>query len=422
MSPYRISRSSRLHVARWGSAVAVGILFLVIGPASATTYPPLTNPSTNIAPNPNFLSSGNCTGSPGAYTCENPCVSASLTWTINDDSPSCANYLATAIDNADAIDGAQPMYLPSNWQSLTEPERIFVMIDLERIDHGYPPYLGMNADLDAAAQSAANARTDPYVPSSFALGVDSMGYSGFGGAWAGANNVLSADYFWMYSDGWDASTNSSFNIDCTSATAPACWGHRDELLGWDPAFNPGVGLDCTTCEMGAGAAIVSSYGSYTALVALPAGAPPPMTFTWEQELPYLGPSATTTTTSTTSTSTTTTSTVPTSTSTVPVSTELRVHAFGGRLAHSRASLRWRVTGTGDVGHATLSVFARAGCRSLVAARSIAFAPPGPTHGTIVLTARGLSVSGRSYFARLRVVSHQGATAVSGCVSLGRPRA
>ena len=52
-------------------------------------------------------------------------------------------------------------------------------------------------------------------------------------------------YGWMYDDG-----SAGENKDCTSPTAPGCWGHRDNILA-DPATfgsNPtemdaGVGTD-----------------------------------------------------------------------------------------------------------------------------------------------------------------------------------
>ena len=181
------------------------------------------------------------------------------------------------------------MVLPSNFVNLTVPEQLFVVADLERVDRGLPPYLGLVPALNGAAQQAAVALSDPSVPSGFAVATDSEGYSMMGGAWAGGiQSVLAADYGWMYDDGWGGSAGATSNVACTSAAAPGCWGHRDELLGSDPGFNPGVGLACTNCVMGTGYAssqtsppAANGYpSSYVDLVVKPAGAVPAMTYTW----------------------------------------------------------------------------------------------------------------------------------------------
>lgn len=38
------------------------------------------------------------------------------------------------------------MVLPSNVQRLTTAEQLFVVIDLERVDRGLAPYLGLTAN------------------------------------------------------------------------------------------------------------------------------------------------------------------------------------------------------------------------------------------------------------------------------------
>jgi hypothetical protein len=94
----------------------------------------------------------------------------------------------------------------------------------------------------------------------------------------------------MYQDGWGGSSSLTPNVACTFAGALGCWGHRDQLLGYDGAYNFGVGLHCTTCEMGTGFAMVNGTGSFTSLIELPAGSPPPMYFTWAKNVvPFLVP-------------------------------------------------------------------------------------------------------------------------------------
>ncbi len=264
-----------------------------VAPTTTTTVksPPVTkspalsisNPSANIAPSPNFLLTGKCTFVSGAWSCANPCVVGSATalaWPGYTNGVACTNYLLAAINNARAIEGVRPMVLPSNWFSLTTPEQLFVVADLERTARGLPPYLGINSALTANAQHAAGANTDPSVAAGFPMANDAQGSAGFGGAWSGGYNVLAADYVWMYDDTWGGSAAKTSNIACTSAGAAGCWAHRDELLGSDPGFNQGVGLGCTNCEMGTGFAMVNGHASFVDLIEIPKGSLPPMTFTW----------------------------------------------------------------------------------------------------------------------------------------------
>jgi hypothetical protein len=200
----------------------------------------------------------------------------------------CSAYVLLAINAARKAEKVRAMVLPTNWIHLTAPQQLFVIADLERVDRGLPPYLGLNRNLTAEAQKAATTSSDPTTAPGFAVGNDPQHYVGFGSTWASAYTTLGADYFWMYSDGWGGSASATANYGCTSASSTACWDHRDELLGYDPKYNPGVGLACRTCEMGTGFTIISGRSSLTDLVELPKGAPPAMTFTWAKNVaPYL---------------------------------------------------------------------------------------------------------------------------------------
>jgi hypothetical protein len=262
-----------------------------VAPTTTTTVkrPPATrplsisNPSANIAPSPNFLAPGTCSFVSGAWSCANPCVVGSataLSWPGYTNGVACTNYVLSAINNARAIEGVRPMDLPSNWFSLSVAEQLFVVADLERTARGLPPYVGINAALTADAQHAAATNSDPSVAPGFPMANDAQGSAGFGGAWSGGYSVLAADYIWMYDDTWGGSAARTSNIACTSAGAAGCWAHRDELLGSDPGYNQGVGLGCTTCEMGTGFAMVNGNASYVDLIEIPKGTPPPMSFTW----------------------------------------------------------------------------------------------------------------------------------------------
>jgi hypothetical protein len=253
---------------------------------------PPSNPPGNIAANPVFLASGTCNLIGGIFSgCQNPCFDGATATSspILVQTTGCITYILQSVDNAAAKEGVSAMVLPSDFVNLTVPEQLFVVADLERVDRGLPPYLGLVPALNNAAQQAAANLSDPSVPSGFAVATDSGGYSMMGGAWAGGfQSVLAADYGWMYTDGWGGSAGTTSNVVCTSAVAPGCWGHRDELLGSDPGFNPGVGLACTNCVMGTGyassqtspPAANGASSSYTDLVVKPAGAVPAMTYTW----------------------------------------------------------------------------------------------------------------------------------------------
>ena len=255
--------------------------------ASAHTIP---HPSANIAPNPNFLQPGKCTFANGVWSCANPCVvtAAALSWPGYTNTAACTNYVLQAINSARAVEGVSPMVLPSNWYNITTTQQLFVVADLERTARELPAYVGINADLSADAQHAAQTNSDPTIAAGFPIANDAQGSPGFGGAWSGGYSILAADYIWMYDDAWGGSAATTSNISCTSAQAAGCWAHRDELLGSDPGYNPGVGLNCTNCEMGTGFAMVNGGASYVDLIEIPDGSMPSMSFTWFNDvLPYL---------------------------------------------------------------------------------------------------------------------------------------
>jgi hypothetical protein len=265
--------------------IAMALLFAA-SPLSAAGFIPPRNPPSNIVPTPDFYVSGRCTSVGSGWTCPNPCVSRALKFPPYDNGRLCANYVLRAINAARAKEHVHPMALPTNWSHLTAPEEVFVLLNLERTGRGLPPLLGLNAVLTQTAQRAARLSEDPETAPGFAVGTDPQGAPGVSGILALAQSSLEADYGWMYNDGWGGSVAKTSNFDCTSASSPSCWGHRDAVLGL--VENVGVGLECSTCEMGVGFAIVSNSASFTGLLELPAGSPPAMYFTWARNVvPYL---------------------------------------------------------------------------------------------------------------------------------------
>ena len=278
-------------------ALVVCSSFAVASIGGAAGIVPPANPASNLAPHPNFLSSGSCSVTHVAQPCTNPCVSIvgrgsslHIRFPAFTNETSCTRFVLRAINVARSVEHLTPMVLPTNWYRLDASEQLFVLADLERTARGLPAYVGLNRSLTRAAQWAALRRVDPAVATGFAIGHDAQGVNGIASTLALGFATLEADYVWMYQDGWGGSSATP-NMACRSPGAPGCWGHRDQLLGFDGAYSAGVGLHCTTCEMGAGVAVVAGTGSMTDLIEVPAGKPPTMYFTWAKDVvPYLHPS------------------------------------------------------------------------------------------------------------------------------------
>ncbi|MGA3218649.1 MAG: hypothetical protein ABSE77_06175 [Acidimicrobiales bacterium] len=163
------------------------------------------------------------------------------------------------IDYCRAQQGIGPLRLPSNFDRLSVPEQMLVIIDLERVNRGEVPVAGLTAPLDHLAQQAAATGSDPAI--------------GFGDIWEGGPiSTAEADYGWMYDDGYAGS-----NTGCTAPGGAQCWGHRDIILADDV---PGA------LVAGAGFETGLSYGnSYT--LGLAGYAPGSrLVFSWAGELRY----------------------------------------------------------------------------------------------------------------------------------------
>jgi hypothetical protein len=234
----------------------------VTGDASPQTgIVPPDNPKSNIyPPNPDF---------------ENVCAQGD---TI-DESTTCLETTRQAIDNARASEPAGPMTFGiPGMQDLSAPEQLFAIVDLERVARGLPPVEYLTSQLDGIAQVGAEQDTDPMLGG----GLTPAGggyFEGWGSNWAGGTiDPLASDFYWMYDDGY-----GSGNLDCTSPTAPSCWGHRDNILG---TFI--FGGDCsgpTTLVMGAAATTDPQGGiapSFAEILAGQCGTPSGVVYTWAQ--------------------------------------------------------------------------------------------------------------------------------------------
>jgi hypothetical protein len=233
-------RSGRLAVA--GAALA-----LAAWPGGSALA--AANPGVNRAPSPDF-----------AQTCAS----------YGAGSASCEAATVAAVNNAHRAEGIRPMRLPTGFWRLSPARQVFVVTDLERVDRGLRPFLGMTFPLDRDAGAAAYANRDPQT--GWASGPDQV--RSYGSIWAAEFNPVAADYAWMYDDGWGGPGQTT-NVACPAPGAPGCWGHRDVILGGygdAPLLLAGVG------SVNRGYA--DYYESATELFAGATGRTPPLYYAW----------------------------------------------------------------------------------------------------------------------------------------------
>lgn len=169
------------------------------------------------------------------------------TWTACAQAPSgttCRDDALADIDAARASEGVVPMALPADFAGLPVAAQLLVLANLERVDRGLPAIIGLSAGLDRDADAAARTQSDPrpsrWYGTSYAANEAGPGFA----------TALEADFEWMYDDG-----PGSPNVDCPSAGAPGCWGHRrDILMGFASPIvmgggTAGAGADRTFTEV-----------------------------------------------------------------------------------------------------------------------------------------------------------------------------
>jgi hypothetical protein len=221
---------------RWIGALCAAAV-LLIGAASATSAQAATA---------------------GILPPRNPAADCDRTATDN------AQWGVANIDACRALEGVGPLTLPTNWDALTTVEQGFVLINLERVNRGLPPVLGLSGPLDQLASAGAANGADPAFPE--------RGFSSGGGIWAGAASVFAADYMWMYDDGPNGFDS---NLACPHPGAAGCWLHRDIIL-WTGS---------RSLVAGGGFAGSPGDGSFAYLV-LGGYSTAGLTFTWAHELHY----------------------------------------------------------------------------------------------------------------------------------------
>jgi hypothetical protein len=211
----------------------------------------VADPPRNVPPTPDYTRTCNDTGL--------------------DSSPACIASALAAINHARALEGVRPMVLPAGFSNLNITDQLFVAVNLERVDRGLSPFVGLTAALNKNAQVGADEANDPP-----GLG---PAYQLDDAEWAGgASNGLDAVYGWMYDDGFN-----SGNLDCTRRNGPGCWGHRKGILddfGSGPDLVMGAAYD-TSSDVHDG-----DVGGSSMAVTLAVQSEPPTTFTytWAQAL------------------------------------------------------------------------------------------------------------------------------------------
>ena len=133
-------------------------------------------------------------------------------------SAACQTAALADINAARAAEGLGPMQLPADFGSLTVPQQLLVLSNLERVDRGLVAVLGLSGPLDQDALTGAQSDADPQ-PTQFNGDAWTANWEG------GYGSPFEADFVWMYDDGL-----GSNNIDCTPSMPDGCWGHRHDIL------------------------------------------------------------------------------------------------------------------------------------------------------------------------------------------------
>ncbi len=236
------------------SAMALGTLQPLRAIPSSESDTGVADPSTNVEPVPDYT---------------RICAPSGL-----DSSPTCIGAVLAAVNRAHALEGIRPMVLPADYGHLSVPEQLFVAVNLERVDRGLAPFVGLTTALDQNAQRGADNADDPPEPRG-AYALDDAEWAG------GSSNGLDAVYGWMYDDGFD-----SGNLDCLRRDDPGCWGHRKGILddfGSGTNLVMGAALD-TTSDTHSGDNGGTSMAVTLAVAVAPVSA---LTYRWSQVLPTL---------------------------------------------------------------------------------------------------------------------------------------
>jgi hypothetical protein len=229
------------------------MLLVAAGMSAAAAVP---QPKQNIQPTPNFM---------------NACIGQGVT------SEACLSDTVAAINSARADEAMlrYPLLLPDNFRSLSAARQLFVVLNLERVDRGLRPIVGMVPSLNRSARVSAAIGVDP-DPSTRRL--RRLGVRTYRTVFAQAAGVLAADFEWLYHDGYTSgSPSDTTNVNCPYPDAAGCWAHREAILDRFSRARRVIG--------GMGSANApGSAERVTAILAWAHGPAPRYTYTWRQAL------------------------------------------------------------------------------------------------------------------------------------------
>jgi hypothetical protein len=177
----------------------------------------------------------------------------------------CIDAVVFYLDKARSRVHLPPYALPANFPSLSPPQQLFILVNLDRVQYGLRPIPGMTAQLSHAALVSGVWRADDPHPS------NTTGLNTWWPGWAGAfYNAPMAYETWVWNDGL-----GSTNPRCTRTDHSRCWGHRHSVLwkyGPVLAMGAAAGRDSRHHRRGYAYLFVGGNAGYT----------PAYTYTWQQ--------------------------------------------------------------------------------------------------------------------------------------------
>jgi curved DNA-binding protein CbpA len=251
---------------------------------TTVTLAPVVNPEVDIEPSPDYWVSNPCSSSNA--TCANPCHEGNPLKYASLNSTTCTSFVQGAVNNARQSLGLSLISRPSNWYDLSPEQQMFVLINIERLTYGYPPYVGLNAELNKQAKLAADGKIQSFtaVPGFRPIPMKPAGLD-----FTEIYNAFAVDYDFMYLDGKSGGNAFGTNKTCKTGRESSCWYERDMILGSDPNLpRAGVGTECKNCEVGTARVPDKGSAIWTFVIAKPRSKIPSSNFLWASEVPFFG--------------------------------------------------------------------------------------------------------------------------------------
>ena len=218
----------------------------------------ISDPSTNVDPVPDYT---------------RICAPNGL-----DTSPKCLGAVLAAVNRAHALEGVRPMVLPPDYGHLCVPDQLFVAVNLERVDRGLAPFVGLTTALDQQRATRCRRRRRPSRPErGLRVGRRRVG-----------RRVLERSRRRLRVDVRRRLRQRQLGL--WAARRPGCWGHRKGILddfGSGANLVMGAALN-TTSDTHSGDSGGTSMAVTLAVATAPASV---FTYRWSQvvaTLPVLG--------------------------------------------------------------------------------------------------------------------------------------